>query len=148
MRSTIRRIIREMASTNLKRELIAMGPRVAERTTGINLQDYITVAYNNDIVEYVSDHIPELTNLRKSARNVYDYDGQGPMGGLVLHYVGKHTNKKGNLVLPYVAIPQKKLTYLLAEEKLLTPELLIEFINEFYGLNATKIVKILGTNFG
>lgn len=137
-----------MASTRLQRELIAMGPKVARETTGISLQDYITIAYDNNIIEYVSSHIPELTNLTRSSRQSYDYNGEGPMRGLVFHFVGKHTNKKGNLVLPYVAIPQSKLTYLLAQEKLLTREMLIKFVNEFYKQNVTRIVKIPETNFG
>ena len=137
-----------MASTKLQNELISMGPKEAQESLGMSLEDYITIAYDNDIIDYVSDHIPELTNLTRSGPQSYDYNGEGPMRGQVFHFVGKHTNKKGNLVLPYVAIPQMKLTYLIASEKQLTPGMLMKFVNEFYKKNVTRIVKIPKTNFG
>ena len=148
MRSLIRKIISEMAVTNLRKELISMGPKRAQETLGISLEDYVTVAYDNDIIDYVSNHIPELTDLTKYSNNTYDYDGKGPLQGLVFKYVGKHKNRKGDTILPYAIIPQPKLTYLMALERLLTPDMLIEFINEFYELNVTRIVKMPETNFG
>ena len=137
-----------MASTNLKKELISMGPKEAQENLGISLEDYITIAYDNDIIDYVSNHIPELTNLTKYSNNTYDYNGRGPLQGLVFRYVGKHKNREGNTISPYAIIPQPKLTYLMALEKLLTPHMLIDFINEFYELNVRRIVKIRETNFG
>ena len=148
MRSVIRKVIREMASTNLRNELISMGPKEAKESLGISLEDYVTIAYDNDIIDYVSDHIPELTDLTRYNDNVYDYNGDGPLQGLVFKYVWKHKNRKGNIILPYVMVPQAKLTYLMALEKLITPDMLIEFINEFYYLDATRIVKTPKTNFG
>ena len=137
-----------MASTNLKNELISMGPKEAQRNLGISLKDYITIVYDNDIIDYVSNHIPELTDLTKYSNNTYDYDGKGEIQGLVFRYVGKHKNKYGNIVLPYLIVPQYKLSYLMASEKLLTPKMFIEFINKFYNLDATRIAKMTATNFG
>lgn len=148
MRSIIKNLLREMASTNLKKELILMGPKEAQENLGITLDDYITIGYDNDIIDYVSDHIPQLTDLTKYSNNTYDYNGKGPLQGLVFRYVGKHKNREGDTILPYVIIPQPKLTYLMALEKLITPDMLIEFINEFYELNATRISKMRETNFG
>lgn len=125
-----------------------MGPKEAQETLGISLEDYITIAYDNDIIDYVSDHIPELTDLTKYSNNTFDYNGKGPLQGLVFRYVGKRKNSKGDVVLPYAIVPQPKLTYLMASEKLLTPKMFIEFINEFYEFDATRIVKMAETNFG
>ena len=148
MRSIIKNLLREMANTNLRKELISMGPKEAQEGLGISLEDYISIVYDNDIIDYVSNHIPELTDLKRHSTNSYDYNGKGPLQGLVFRYRGKHTYNNGNVVLPYASIPQPKLTYLIALEKLLTPDLLIEFINEFYNLNVTRIAKIPETNFG
>ena len=142
-----------MASTNLRKELISIGPKEAQESLGISLEDYITIVYDNDIIDYVSNHIPELTDLTRYqdiaySDSVYDYNGDGPLQGLVFKYVGKHKNRKGDTILPYAIIPQPKLTYLMALERLLTPDMLIEFINEFYELNVTRIVKMPATNFG
>lgn len=142
-----------MASTNLRKELISIGPKEAQESLGISLEDYITIVYDNDIIDYVSNHIPELTDLtgyQDMGYNdrVYDYNGNGPLQGLVFKYVWKHKNRKGNIILPYLMVPQTKLTYLMSLEKLLTPEMFIEFINEFYDFDATRIVKIPKTNFG
>lgn len=148
MRSLIRKVIREMAYTNVREQLIAMGPKNARENLGISLKDYVTIAYDNDIIDYVSDHIPELTDLTKYSNNTFDYNGDGPLQGLVFKYVGKHKNKRGNIVIPYAIVPQPKLTYLMALEKLITPDMLIEFINEFYNFDVTRIVKMAETNFG
>jgi len=148
MRTTIKKVIRETASTRLQRELIAMGPNRAQESLGVDLKDFVKIVYDNDIIKYVSNHIPELTDLTKYSNNTYDYDGRGPLQGLVFKYVGKHKNRKGDTILPYAIIPQPKLTYLMALERLLTPDMLIEFINEFYELNVTRIVKMPETNFG
>jgi len=148
MRSIIKKVIREMASSNLRKELISMGPKEAQENLGISLEDYITIAYDNDIIDYVSDHIPELTNLSQHSIYTFDYNGKGPLQGLVFRYVRKHKNREGDTILPYAIIPQPKLTYLIALEKLITPDMLIEFINEFYELNVTRISKMTETNFG
>lgn len=148
MRSTIRRIIREMASTNLRKELISRGPKKAQESFGMSLEDYVNIVYDGNIIEYVANNIPELTDLRKHSINSYDYNGRGPLQGLVFTYAGKHKNRKGDIVSPYVSIPVSKITYLIASEKLLTPEMFIEFINDFYYLDAKRIVKIPSTNFG
>ena len=148
MRSLIRKVIREMASTNVREQLIAMGPKNARKNLGISLEDYVTIAYDNDIIDYVSDHIPELTDLTPHSNNTFDYNGDGPLQGLVFKYMGKRRNSRGDVVLPYVIVPQPKLTYLMALEKLLTPKMFIEFINEFYEFDATRIVKMAETNFG
>lgn len=138
-----------MANTNLQRELIAMGPQNALDSLGIRLEDYVTMAYDNDIIEYVSAHIPELTDLRKHIIHpTYDYNGRGPLRGLVFQYVGKHKTNRGNIILPQLLVPKAKLRYLIDEEKLLTEEMLIEFINEFYDFDATKIIPLRETNFG
>jgi len=148
MRSIIKNILREMASTNLKNELISMGPKEAQRNLGISLQDYLTIVYDNDIIDYVSNHIPQLTDLTKYRDNTYDYNGNGPIQGLVFKYMGKRKNSEGKIVLPYAIVPQYKLSYLMASEKLLTPKMFIEFINKFYNLDATRIAKMPATNFG
>ncbi len=148
MRSTIRRILREMASTNLRKELISRGPKKAQESFGMSLEDYVNIVYNGNIIEYVANNIPELTDLKKHSIYSYDYNGRGPLQGLVFRYRGKHTYRNGNIVLPYASIPESKITYLIALEKLLTPELLIKFINEFYDLDVTRIAKIPSTNFG
>ena len=144
MRSIIRNILREMASTNLKTALIAMGPKKANESLKISLEDYVTIVYDNDIIDYVSDHIPELTDLTKYSNNTYDYNGKGPLQGLVFKYVGKYKTKMGNIISPHAVIPRSKLLHL----ELLTQEMLIEFINEFYELNVTRIVPMKETNFG
>ena len=148
MRSLIRKVIREMAYTNVREQLIAMGPKNARENLGISLKDYVTIAYDNDIIDYVSDHIPELTNLTQHSNYTFDYNGDGPLQGLVFKYVGKHKNKRGNIVIPYAIVPQPKLTYLMALEKLLSPKMFIDFINEFYNFDVTRIVKMAETNFG
>jgi hypothetical protein len=114
----------------------------------MSLEDYVNIVYNGNIIEYVANNIPELTDLRKHSIYSYDYNGRGPLQGLVFRYRGKHTYRNGNIVLPYASIPESKITYLIALEKLLTPKMLIEFINEFYDLDVTRIAKIPSTNFG
>ena len=148
MRSIIKNILREMANTNLRKELISMGPKEAQESLGMTLEDYVKIVYDNNIINYVANNIPELTDLKKHSINSYDYNGRGPLQGLVFTYVGKHKNRKGNIISPYVMVPQAKLTYLMALEKLLTPKMLIDFINDFYYLDATRIAKISSTNFG
>ena len=148
MRSIIKNLLREMASTNLRKELISMGPKEAQESLGITLEDYVKIVYDNNIINYVANNIHELTDLTKHSINSYDYNGRGPLQGLVFTYVGKHKNRKGNIISPYVMVPQAKLTYLMALEKLLTPKMLIDFINDFYYLDATRIAKIPETNFG
>ena len=148
MRSIIKNLLREMASTKLQNELTSMGPKEAQESLGISLEDYVTIVYDNDIIDYVSDNIPELTDLTKYSNNTYDYNGKGPLQGLVFKYVGKYKNRRGNIVLPYAIIPRPKLRYLIEEEKLLTKEMIIEFINEFYDLDVTEIVPMRETNFG
>ena len=147
MRSIIRNILREMASTNLKTALIAMGPKKANESLKISLEDYVTMAYDNDIIDYVSDHIPELTDLTRYNTPSYYYNGEGPFSGLVFQYVKKGKTRKGDIVLPLAIVPQFKLNYL-KRTKLLTEEMFIEFINEFYDLNVTKIVPVRETNYG
>ena len=142
-----------MASTNLRNELIAMGRKQAQESLGISLEDYVTIIYDNDLIQYVSDYIPELTDLTRYqdiaySDSTYDYNGDGPLQGLVFKYVGKHKNRRGNIVLPYAIIPRPKLRYLIEEEKLLTKEMIIEFINEFYDLDVTEIAPMRETNFG
>jgi len=148
MRSIIKNLLREMASTNLRKELISMGPKDAQESLGMTLDDYVKIVYDNNIINYVANNIPELTDLKKHSINSYDYNGRGPLQGLVFTYVGKHKNRKGNIISPLVMVPQTKLTYLMALEKLLTPKMLIDFINDFYYLDATRIAKIPETNFG
>ena len=148
MRSIIKNILREMASTNLRKELISMGPKEAQESLGMTLDDYVKIVYDNNIINYVANNIPELTDLKKHSINSYDYNGRGPLQGLVFTYVGKHKNRKGNIISPLVMVPQTKLTYLIALEKLLTPKMLIDFINDFYYLDATRIAKIPESNFG
>ena len=147
MRSIIRNVLREMANTNLQRELIAMGPKNAQESLRISLEDFVTLAYDNDIIEYVSAHIPELTDLKRYSTPSYYYEGKGPLQGLVFQYVKKGKTRKGDIVLPLAIVPQFKLNYL-KRAKLLTDEMLIEFINEYYDLDVTKIVPIRETNFG
>ena len=149
MRSIIRKVIREMASTNLRNALIAMGRKQAQKNLGISLEDYVTIIYDNDLIEYVSDYIPELLNLTKHSGNSYDYNGDGPLlRGLVFKYVRKHKTTRGNVVLPYALIPQSKLEYLVEISKLLTEEMIVEFINEYYHKDITRIIPIPTTNFG
>jgi len=148
MRSIIRRVIREMASTNLRNELIAMGRKQAEESLGISLKDYLTIVYDNDIIEYVSDYVPELTDLTRYSNYTYDYNGDGPLQGFVFRYVGKYKNERKNNEIAYAIIPRPKLRYLIEEEKLLTKEMIIEFINEFYGLDIVEIAPMRETNFG
>lgn len=137
-----------MASAKLQNELISMGPKEAQKNLGISLKDYITIVYDNDIIDYVSDHIPELTDLTKYSNNTYDYDGKGEIQGLVFRYVGKYKNERKNNEIAYAIIPRPKLSYLIEEEKLLTKEMIIEFINEFYGLDIVEIAPMRETNFG
>lgn len=148
MRSIIKNILREMSNTKLQKELKAMGPKGAQESLGMTLDDYVKIVYDNNIINYVANNIPELTDLKKHSINSYDYNGRGPLQGLVFTYVGKHKNRKGNIVSPLIMVPQSKLTYLMATEKLLTPEMLLDFINDFYYLDATRIAKIPSTNFG
>ena len=148
MRSIIKNLLREMASTKLQNELISMGPKEAQKSLGINLMDYITIAYDNDIVDYVSDHIPELTDLTRYSNHTYDYNGRGPLQGFVFRYVGKNKNERKNNEIPYAIIPRPKLGYLIDEEKLLTKRMIIEFINEFYDLDVIEIAPMRETNFG
>ena len=138
-----------MASTKLKKELISMGPEKANENLGISSKDFVSIVYDGDIVEYVSDYIPELLNLTKHSGNSYDYNGDGPLlRGLVFKYVRKHKTTRGNVVLPYALIPQSKLEYLVEISKLLTEEMIVEFINEYYYKDITRIIPIPTTNFG
>lgn len=149
MRSIIRKILKEMASSNLRKELISMGPTNAKESLGIPLEDFVSIVYDGDIIEYVSDYIPELLYLTKHSGNSYDYNGDGPLlRGLVFKYVRKHKTTRGNVVLPYALIPQSKLEYLIEIAKLLTEEMIVEFINEFYHKDITRIIPIPTTNFG
>ena len=137
-----------MASSNLKKELISMGPAKANENLGISLEDFVTIVYDGDIIDYVSDYVPELLYLRNHSVSSYDYNGEGPLRGLVFKYVRKHKTTRGNLVLPYALIPQSKLKYLIEIKKLLTEEMIVEFINEFYHKDITRIIPIPTTNFG
>lgn len=137
-----------MASSNLKKELISMGPVKANENLGISSEDFFTIVYDGDIIEYVSDYIPELLYLRNHSVNSYDYNGEGPLRGLVFKYVRKHKTPRGNIVLPYALIPQSKLEYLIKEKKLLTEDMIVEFINEYYNKDITRIIPIPTTNFG
>lgn len=148
MRSLIRKVIREMASTNLKGALIAMGPKKAKKSLGINLEDFVSIVYDDDIVDYVSDFIPELTNLTLHSEKSYDYNGEGPLAGLVFTYIKRQKTRAGNIVEPYANIPKNKLEYLIKEAELLTEQMFLIFLNEYYDLNMTKIVPIRPTNFG
>lgn len=148
MRSIIRKILKEMASTNLRKELISMGPEKAKENLGISLEDFVRLVYDYDIVEYVSDFIPELLYLKNHSVTSYDYNGEGPLRGLVFKYMRKHKNLRGKIVLPYALIPQSKLNYLIEEKELLTEEMIVEFINEYYHKDITRIIPIPTTNFG
>ena len=124
-----------------------MGPARAN-DFGISLDDFITIVYDNDIVEYVADYVPELLDLKNHSVTSYDYNGEGPLRGLVFKYMRKHKTTRGNIVLPYALVPQSKLEYLVKITKLLTEDMIVEFINEYYNKNITRIIPIPTTNFG
>jgi len=125
-----------------------MGPKNARMSLGMDLEDFVRIVYDDDIVDYVSDFIPELTNLTLHSKKSYDYNGEGPLRGLVFTYIKRQKTRAGNIVEPYANIPKNKLEYLIQDKQLLTEQMFLIFLNEYYDLNMTKIVPIRPTNFG
>ena len=148
MREIIRKVIQETKTSKFIQRLKDMGPKKAKDSLGLDLDDFVRIAYDDDIIQYVSEFMYPLTRLEPSGNNAYDYNGEGPLSGLVFKYIGRHKTGLGNIVPPTAYIPEKKLNYLINMNGILTEKLFLEFLNEYYELNVTRIVPIRPTNYG
>lgn len=146
MREIIRRIIQETKISKFKQRLKDMGPKKAKESLGIELEDFVDIVHDGDIVDYVLININELTDLKKYG-NLYMYNGKGPFRGTVFRYVPRQKTERVYIENSYALVPSSKLSYL-SSKGILTEELLIEFLNEFYDLDITEIVPERETNFG
>ena len=147
MREIIRKVIQETKMSKLKQRLKDMGSKKSKEYSGIGIEDFVNIVHDGDIVDYVLVNINELSNLTKYANGLFMYNGKGPFRGTVFRYVPRQKTKRLNIENSYALVPSSKLSYL-SSEGILTEELLIEFLNEFYDLDITKIVPERETNFG
>ena len=147
MREIIRRIIQETKISKFKQILKDMGPKKAKESLGIELEDFVDILHDGDIVDYVLSNINELTDLKEYGNRLFMYNGKGPFRGTVFRYVPRQKTERLYIENSYALVPSSKLSYL-SSEGILTEELLIEFLNEFYDLDITEIVPERETNFG
>lgn len=138
MRSIIKRIINEAVTKKLRDTLKSVGPKEARNLTGMSIEDYVDIVYDLDAIGYVESVVPELLNLQKGRSGYsYNYNGDGPLRGTVFLYASRYRTNRGRIVEPFAIIPRMKLNYL---TEYMTKDILIDFINEFYDLDVTRIV--------
>lgn len=147
MKEIIRKVIQEAKLSKFKQRLKDMGPKKAKESFSLELEDFVDIVHDGDIVDYVLNNINELTELKEYGNRLFMYDGDGPFRGTVFRYVPRQKTERLYIENSYALVPQSKLDYL-SSEGLITKELLIEFLNEFYDLYITRIVPERETNFG
>lgn len=134
MRTIIKKILKETTKKKTSEYLKSKGP-LESSNMGLDLEDFVNLAYDGDIVQYVSEYLNELLHL--TPKKEYETNA-------VVLFPIKDTeifkedtpiyspSKEDNLLLLSSRSMQSIKEYM-------TTGMFVKFMNEFYNLDITKL---------
>ncbi len=137
MRDIIKKVLRESNREKMGDRLRSIGLQSA-KNMGFSVQQFIDLAFDGDLVSYVSEYVNQLLHLeREGLFRSYYASSKGLLDGFVFTYKPSR-NMPGGSELP------SSIVFNIINAKKIIPDfldktLLLEFINEYYFLDAEKI---------